>query len=200
MALKSMTGFGAASARGENARVSVELSSVNRKQLDIALRLPPALAAFESRTQKMIQGGISRGRISGAVHLDAANGQAALQIDQSHAAEVVQKLRRAAKKLNLKDDLSAGLLLQIPGLLKTKTAGPPPEELFQCLEKALLSALRKLNAMRAREGRTLQTDLRTRIEKLETILAAIKTRAPQTVSRHRKKLFRTGRTQKRCDG
>ncbi len=194
MALKSMTGFGSASARAEGARVTLELNSVNRKQLDIILRLPPPLAMLEAHAQKLIQGGISRGRISGTVHLDPVNGESAPQINQKCAAEYIDRLRRAAKKLNLKDDLSASMLLQIPGLLRMQTAEQKPEALFQALEKALLAALKKLNTMRTREGRALETDLLARIQKLETVLASIKTRAPQVVSNRRKKLHQTLKT------
>ena len=184
-----MTGFGAASARTEQAQVTVELSSVNRKQLDIVLRLPPQLTALESRVQKIIQEHLSRGRISVTVLLDAANGGAAMQIDQQRADEAIGKLRRAAKKLTLTDDLSASMLLQIPGLLKMQTGEQSPEELFQCLEKTLAAALKKLNAMRLREGKTLEADLLSRLNRLELALAVIKPRAPGIVSGYRKKLF-----------
>jgi uncharacterized protein (TIGR00255 family) len=189
MAIKSMTGFGAASARTEQVQVTVELSSVNRKQLDTVVRLPPQLAAFESRVQKIIQEQISRGRISGNVQLEAANGAATMQINQQRAEETIHKLRSAAKKLNLKDDLSASLLLQMPGLLKMQTTEQNPEEIFQTLEKALLAALKKLNAMRLREGKALETDFLKRLALLEAMLEKIKARAPQISSNVRKKLF-----------
>jgi uncharacterized protein (TIGR00255 family) len=191
MAVKSMTGFGAASAHTDGVRMTVELSSVNRKQLDVVFRLPPQLAALESRIQKIVQEQISRGRISGNVQLEAANGGALIQIDRQRAEETVGKLRRAAKKLNLKDDLSASMLLQIPGLLKTQSVEQSPEEIFQCLEKALTGALKKLNAMRLREGKTLEADFLNRLKLLEAMLAQIKARAPQMVSRVRKKIFQT---------
>ncbi|MFA7257437.1 MAG: YicC/YloC family endoribonuclease [Kiritimatiellales bacterium] len=192
MAIKSMTGFGAASAHADGIRVTVELSSVNRKQLDVVFRLPPPLAALESRIQKVIQEQISRGRISGNVQLEAANGGAMIQIDQKRAEETVEKLRRAAKKLNLTDDLSASMLLNIPGVLRfqgaekfeaTGTAG------FQTLEKALTAALKKLNAMRAREGKALETDFLARLKILEQMLEKINARAPDISSNVRKKLF-----------
>jgi len=186
-----MTGFGSASAHAGGARVTVELSSVNRKQLDVVVRLPPQLAALESRVQKTVQEQISRGRISGTVQLDAANGGATLQIDQAHAEETIGKLRRAAKKLNLTDDLSASMLLQIPGLLKMQPVEQAPEEIFQCLEKALTAALKKLNAMRLREGKTLEADFLSRLKLLEAMLEQINARAPQMVSRVRKKLFQS---------
>jgi len=184
-----MTGFGASSARTASAQVSVELSSVNRKQLDVVLRLPPQLAAMESRVQKIIQEHISRGRISGAVQLESANGGTMIQVDEKRAEETVSKLRRAAKKLNLKDDLSASVLLQIPGLMKMQAGEQPPEEIFQTVEKALLAALKKLNAMRLSEGKALEADFLARLKLLERMLATINLRAPEISSSYRKKLF-----------
>jgi uncharacterized protein (TIGR00255 family) len=184
-----MTGFGSASAHADGVRVIVELSSVNRKQLDVVFRLPPQLAAQESRVQKIIQEQISRGRISGTVLLEAADGGTMIQIDHMRAEETVKQLRRTAKKLNLTDDLSASMLLQVPGLLKMQTTEQSPEEIFQCLEKALTAALKKLNAMRLREGKALETDFLKRLVLLEGMLKKIDARAPEISSSVRKKLF-----------
>jgi len=57
------------------------------------------------------------------------------------------------------------------------------------LEKALGTALKKLVAMRVREGRELAEDLRARLNMLEGMLQEIKKRAPQVLSKHRKKMF-----------
>lgn len=190
--IKSMTGFGSASAHADGVRVTVELSSVNRKQLDVVFRLPPQLSALESRIQKIIQEQVSRGRISGNIQIEADSGGAMISVDQKRAEETVAKLRRTAKKLNLADDLSASMLLQIPGVLRFQgsekfeaadTAG------FQCLEKALNAALKKLNVMRVREGKALETDFLARLKLLEQMLEQIKARAPQISSNVRKKLF-----------
>ena len=189
MAIKSMTGFGAAFARSEDARVTVELSSVNRKQLDVVLRLPPQIAALESRVQKIIQEHISRGRISGNVQLESADSGVMTQIDEKRVAETVGRLRRTAKKLNLTDDLGASVLLQIPGLFKMPHAEQNPERILQTLDKALIAALKKLNEMRVREGKALEADFLARLRLLEQMLAVIKSRAPGITSGYRKKLF-----------
>jgi uncharacterized protein (TIGR00255 family) len=195
MMIKSMTGFGSATARTKGVSVSVELSSVNRKQLDIALRLPSALSSFEVQAQKIIQQKISRGRISGTVAVDSG-ADGAVEIDRARAEAAVQKLRQTAKALKLQDDLSASMLLSIPGLLKNGAAAQDVDAGFQCLEKALNAALKKLDAMRIAEGRALEADLLARLGVLETIRARIEKRAPQVVSKVRKKIFQTLETLK----
>ena len=55
MALKSMTGYGEGIANGNGFRITAEISSVNRKQLDIQISLPKALQKFESEMHSMIR-------------------------------------------------------------------------------------------------------------------------------------------------
>jgi uncharacterized protein (TIGR00255 family) len=62
-----MTGFGRAEAVGDSVTVTVEARSVNHRHLDIALRLPRALAAVEMDARRLIQSRLERGRVDVAV-------------------------------------------------------------------------------------------------------------------------------------
>ena len=188
MPVKSMTGFGAAAVRDDCFRVSVELSSINRKQLDVSLRLPSQFAGAEPQLQKLISQQVSRGRIYGAFTVESSGGGDA-EIDVKRAEEIVARLRRLAKKLKLADDLSAGALLQIPGLLKAPADAQNQEKVFPLFEKAMSAALKKLNAMRVEEGRALEEDFCARLITLESIRKKIEARAPSVASAYRKKLF-----------
>jgi len=192
MALKSMTGFGAGSARADGMSLSVELSSVNRKQLEVVLRLPPQLISCEPKVQKWVQQKLSRGRVSGTVLLEMPDGETVVTVDQKRAEAVVSTLRASAKKLELEDDLSASMLLRIPNLLNFQTLEKNMQSGssgFQTLEKALTIALKKLVAMRTKEGRELTDDLTTRLDALEVMLSEIVALAPSVVSKRRKKMF-----------
>jgi len=189
MALKSMTGFGAGTAKAGDVQIDVELSSVNRKQLDVSLRLPSALAGFEAQTQKVVKETVSRGRITGSVQLESAGGPGDVSLDLKKAESAVKQLRAAAKKLKLDDTLDANALLRIPNLFQSATADVELEEISQPLEKALRAALKKLEAMRVTEGRALEADFRARLKILESILTEIRRLAPLVVSKGRKKLF-----------
>lgn len=191
--LKSMTGFGLGCAKTGDVSVRVELSSVNRKQLDVSLRLPTALAGQEAAFQKIVKDTVSRGRVTGSVTVEALAGCGGPVLDMDRAKATVKQLRVAAKELTLEDDLSTSDLLHIPGLLdfqmleKWDDAGSAG---FHPLEKALRAALKTLDSMRSREGKALEADFRERLKTLEAILAEIRRLAPQVVSKVRKKLFR----------
>ena len=75
MALVSMTGFGRGQATADGFRVEVELSSVNRKQLDVRLNLPRQLASLESRVHELVHKACSRGQVSGVLRITTVAGE-----------------------------------------------------------------------------------------------------------------------------
>src|SRR2546428_10675038 len=73
--VRSMTGFGRAEVRGDAVVVSVEARSVNHRHLDVAIRLPRALAALELDARRVVGGRLERGRGDVSVQVSTAAGQ-----------------------------------------------------------------------------------------------------------------------------
>jgi uncharacterized protein (TIGR00255 family) len=189
MALKSMTGFGEGSASAAGIKVVVELSSVNRKQLDINISLPRNLVTLDAQLQNTIRGEFSRGRVSGIVRVDAANGFAGtVTIDDQLAAKYVEGLRKTAAKLKLTDDLGAEAIARLPGIVTVDQANLDSDQVAEVLEKALGQALNGLAKMRKAEGKALEKDLKERINLLDQMVKAIIKLAPTVVSSYRDKL------------
>src|SRR5207245_4887835 len=91
--LRSMTGFGRAEAGGDGVAVTVEARSVNHRHLDIALRLPRALGAFEMDARRLIQARLERGRIDVSVQLGPPPGQFTppITIDTAHDSTTLEQ-------------------------------------------------------------------------------------------------------------
>lgn len=190
MSLTSMTGRGAAAAAGRLARVEVELSSVNRKQLDVDVGLPRFLAAYESRVLELVQSRLSRGRVTGDVRVTWAEAAqaAGAKVDLGLARAAVGALRAAAKKLDLPDDLKASALLSLPGLVALEHGERDLEALWPTVRQALEAALAKLQAMRKKEGAALGRDLRARLGTLRKLAREIAARAPGVAETYRANL------------
>ena len=188
----SMTGRGTGAAAGRLARVEVELSSVNRKQLDVDVGLPRFLSSFESRVQELVQDRLSRGRVSGEIRVtwaEAAQASGA-RVDLGLARATVTALRAAAKKLDLPDDLKASALLSLPGLVALEHGERDLETLWPSVRKALDTALAKLQAMRKKEGAALGRDLQGRLATLRTLVGEIAARAPGVAETYRANLLK----------
>ena len=192
MGLTSMTGRGAAAAAGRLARVEVELSSVNRKQLDVDVGLPRFLAAYESRVLETVQGRLSRGRITGEIRVTWAEAAqaAGAKVDLGLARAAVGALRAAARKLDVPDDLKASDLLALPGLVSFAHGERDLEALWPTVRQALEAALAKLQAMRKKEGAALGRDLRARLGTLRKLVGEIAARAPGVVETYRANLLK----------
>ena len=187
-----MTGRGVGAAAGRLARVEVELSSVNRKQLDVDVGLPRFLSSFESRVQELVQGRLSRGRVSGEIRVTWAEAAqaAGARVDLGLARAAVTALRAAAKKLGLPDDLKASALLALPGLVALERGERDLEALWPTVRKALDAALAKLQAMRKKEGAALGRDLQGRLATLRTLVGEIAARAPGVAETYRANLLK----------
>jgi uncharacterized protein (TIGR00255 family) len=187
--MKSMTGYGRGEASRNGAKLTVEISTVNRKQAELSLYLPRELDALESRARDEINSRISRGRIVARVGLSATDGDSSkVKLDAALAKRYAREYRKLAKELKLRDDLGIDTILRAPGVLKQADEGLDVEGLWSALRKAVRDALGDLLAMRAREGAHLKKDLQQRIRTMQKAVKKISKQAPSTVKRHRELL------------
>jgi len=190
MAIKSMTGFGEGSASAGGVRVVVEVSSVNRKQLDVNISLPRNLVTLDARVQGLVRQEFSRGRVSGIVRVDAVDGTAGtVKVDAKLATQYVENLRKISKKLKLPDDLGAEALARLPGLLSIEQETFDAGHVSDVLDEAMAKALRGLARMRVAEGKALEKDLRVRLNLLAEQMKTIKGLSVHVVKSYRGKLF-----------
>ena len=190
MALKSMTGFGEGTGVVAGVRVRVEISSVNRKQLDVLVGLPRGFGSLEATVQRMVRAAFSRGRISGSVRVEPATPAGRVLPDEAAARSYVKALRRTAKAAGLRDDLGASCLPKIVEMLASADGTISAEAAMPALEKALGKALGASTRMRAAEGRELAKDLRERLATLEELTREIRALAPKVTPAYRERLFR----------
>jgi uncharacterized protein (TIGR00255 family) len=187
-----MTGFGRGQAVWQGVSVEVELGSVNRKQFDIRISLPKGMATLEPHVNERVHRVISRGSVTGTVNilLSSRSRRAGVQVDADTAEAFVGALRRAAARLKLPDDLKASALLGLPEVVRFQALPESADRLWPVVEKALDRAIASLVAMRRREGRALERDLRRRFAALKKDVRVILRGAPDVPKRYRAVLLK----------
>jgi len=188
--MKSMTGYG----RGEGARhglkITVEVSSVNRKQTEVAVNLPRDLEVLEAQIRDDINRRVSRGRITVRVAVQSAPGVAAkTRVDLPLARSYARDLRRLGKELALDDDITLDMLARLPGVVQPAEEISQAEELWPATAAALNAALDMMLQMRAREGAFLARDLKSRVTRLRRGVARVQRLVPQVVQHYRAQLL-----------
>src|SRR5579883_3364818 len=135
--MKSMTGYG----RGECARngfkVTVELSSVNRKQSEISVALPRELEVLEAQIRDVINRSIARGRLTArvALHTAEARGAAKVHLNVSLAKAYVRELHQLAKDLKLEGPITLDMIVRAPGVVQTDEEMADAEDFWPSVEK-----------------------------------------------------------------
>jgi uncharacterized protein (TIGR00255 family) len=188
--MKSMTGYGRGECAREGFKVTVELSSVNRKQGEISVVLPRELEVLEAQIRDVINRSISRGRLTARVSLHAADGRtsARVRVNEALAKAYVRELNRVAKAFKLAGPVTLDMLARVPGVFETEDEMAEAEDFWPAVEKALQAALGMLLKMREREGAHLAKDLGARIGTMRKTTAQVQKRAPEVQARYREQL------------
>ncbi|GAB5561190.1 MAG: YicC family protein [Synoicihabitans sp.] len=179
-----MTGFGRATADVDDALIVVQVNSVNRKTLDLTVRLPEAWSPMESKIAEKVRESANRGKIYLTVAAEAQGGA------KGQTAAHLRRLADLAAENNVPFEPDARLLWEISN--DRRSLSEP--ELTEAVEVAILdateTALRAFVAMRAQEGEALLVDFMTRVNALKQHVAAVAERAPEVVTDYREALFK----------
>jgi uncharacterized protein (TIGR00255 family) len=185
-----MTGYGRGECAQDGFKVTVELSSVNRKQTEISLNLPRELEVLEAQIRDEINRRVARGRLTVRLTLHTADAKwtGAVRLNTGLAKAYARELSRLAKDLKISGTVTLDHLLRAPGVLQADDEMGDAEAFWPAVEKALRQALVILVKMREREGTHLAKDLSARIRFMRKAVAEIQRQAPQVVRRYQEQL------------
>lgn len=189
--MKSMTGYGRGECAQDGFKITVEVSSVNRKQAEISINLPRELEIVEGQMREHINRHVSRGRLTVRVSLHAAGGNqsARMHLNLPLARAYARELARLAKQLKLKGEVTLDHLIRAPGVFQTDEELVVEEDFWPAVERALDKALRQMIHMREREGKNLAADLTRRIGTMRKAVDQVRKQAPKVADRYRQNLL-----------
>jgi uncharacterized protein (TIGR00255 family) len=181
-----MTGYGRGEADRDGTKVSVELSSVNRRQSEVVMTLPRDLSELEVPIRQAINARIARGRINVSVALHPASDAARpLALDVALARSYYDAMRSLQQKLGAPGDITIDTVLQAPGVMRAPEEAVDAQGAWPAVDAALAAALDELVRMREREGKHLARDLIHRLKGIRQLLEEIRALHPAVVNRFR---------------
>ena len=187
--MKSMTGFGRGQASNQDYQVSIDISSVNRKQLDIRFSPPKEAIFLESLVRKTIPEFVARGVINVQLKLNASGNSAdGIQFNDAIIQSYVSHLQQLNKHFDLKTPISLNDIHLLPGAVQSAEKEVSVEALSAVTEEALKEALKAIVANRQNEGLQLKEDLKERREILWNNLSELKEKSAQATVNFREKL------------
>jgi uncharacterized protein (TIGR00255 family) len=183
--MHSMTGHGRGQALSDGIKITAEIQSVNKRQTEILVNLPSALASMETEVRAKIDRSLHRGRVVVTVSASGAPGRNRPIVDADLARSYLARFKQLQKELALPGEISIETLLRSPGVISTSEQGAVDTSIHSAVDSALAAALDRLLQMRAKEGANLKKDLLSRIRIIHQSVAKVRKLQPRVAKRYR---------------
>ena len=172
--IKSMTGFGKTTVEVNNKKIIIEIKSLNSKQFDMNLRMPPLYREKEMEVRALVKEQLDRGKIDMIIYFDNAETGKNGSINRPVVIEYFHQLVEIAGQLGIEPDKN-GLLqtvMRFPDTLQVKTEELEEEE-WQALCDGINQALTAINNFRLQEGQALAKDIRHRVLLIQELASQV---------------------------
>ncbi len=176
--IKSMTGFGLASADHENVKFAVEIKSLNSKFLELNLKLPRAFSDKELLLRNICSKEIERGKVNVSINIERSEEN--LKGATINAA-LLSKYYKQLEEININLGANSNNLLQavlnFPDVI-SYTDEDVDEKDWEILNQTFNKALDSFNQFRITEGQVLKADLELRIKNILQFFSEIEVLEP----------------------
>ena len=187
--LKSMTGYGKGAVSGEGFSVTVDIRSVNNRNLDVHWRAPHELTALEIPLKKQVQAAVTRGRVDINIGFQQTS-DTVYELNRPLIRGYLDAMRLMREEFGLAGEPDLAAIARLPNVMMAPTDNRLNDKAVQGVEQALIQALTALVEMRAVEGHELQKELLTRVDRIESRLRVIEANAGTVTDFYREKLHK----------
>ena len=169
--LLSMTGFGKAIVEVQNKKITVEIKSLNSKQLDLSMRVPALLREKEMEMRNTISRRVERGKVEVNIFVESITGDTAVQLNLPLLAAYKAQIQEMAATLGIPEPADwYSVLMRFPDTMKSDSSVAASDDDFKAAAQALEAALDGLMQHRRAEGEKLEEFFATRISKIAALL------------------------------
>ncbi len=170
----SMTGFGNATVECRTKKITIEIKSLNSKQLDLSSRVPQGYRTIEAEMRSIVQNSLERGKVELNMYVENLTTDPSIHLNMPALLGYKSQIEEASDRLGIAapDDWWS-LLLRFPDAIKNETAVDVDDDERTATLKAVSMAVDHLMEYRAVEGRKLEDFFTRRIENISALLAEI---------------------------
>lgn len=169
-----MTGFGKAEVQVNGKTISVEVKSLNSKQLDLNVKVPMIYRDREYEIRNLLSTKLTRGKVDFYINYDEKKENTAAPINASIFKSYYQQIEAISADCNipLSNEPVFQTILKLPDVLKIEKVEVSDDEwkaLFECIN----AAIEKMILFREQEGKALEKDITARVRMIEDLLVKV---------------------------
>ncbi len=191
--MRSMTGFGRGTAENQTADITftIEITSINRKQLDIRVALPNELSSFEPGLRSRVGEFVSRGAVNVKVlmQLGPKATKEGVKLNSALLEALIDESRQIGNGLGLTDEIHIRDFMDVPGVIEFSGPNLKVPEVEIAFSEALDIAVNELVAMKEKEGEHICKDIASRLQVLRKLVDEIEPLAADIPEQQKTKLL-----------
>jgi len=181
--IRSMTGYGKAECELALKKITIEVKSLNSKQLDLNTRVPGVYREKEIQIRREISDKLVRGKVDFSLYSESLGIESNSVINSSMVKSYFSQLSALNAELGLPvSELTLQIIMQLPEVVKT-TRDEPDETEWKKIVETMCIALKALDNFRLPEGLSLYNDILINLNTIKTLLDKI---APYELERTNK--------------
>ncbi|MDX1462881.1 MAG: YicC/YloC family endoribonuclease [Marinirhabdus sp.] len=164
--IQSMTGYGKHVVQLPSKKITIEIKSLNSKNLDINTRIPSSYREKELKIRNILAGALTRGKVDFSLYIEMTGEATNTQVNTALVKEYMAQLKQVADGSPIE---LLKMAVRMPDALKTERDEIDEDEYEEIL-KAIAVALTEINTYRSDEGEVLKNDFLNRIDAIENLL------------------------------
>lgn len=184
-----MTGFGKAVTELPGKKITVELKSLNSKQIDVAARVPSSLRAEELAMRNLIAASLERGKVDLTIYVESVSSEASVRLNVPALKAYKADVEQAAAELGIDSPADwYTVLMRFPDVIKSETPTQADDNEVEAVMAALSEAIEALMSYRRTEGEKLETFFAERIARIRELLEQVPQYETERVERIRTRM------------
>jgi uncharacterized protein (TIGR00255 family) len=179
-----MTGYGKSVLQLPTKKITIEIKSLNSKNLDLNARMPSIYREKELSLRKIIGKQLERGKIDFSIYVESTGEETTSEVNKPVVKHYIKQLKEVVDG----DEIELlKMAVRLPDALSTSREDIDENE-WKTILTEIESALKRIDTYRLDEGKVLETDFRNRITSIDTLLEEVITMDPERIEGVRERL------------
>lgn len=170
--IQSMTGYGKAVLQLSTKKVTIEIKSLNSKNLDLNVRIPSYYKEKELNVRKKLAKKLVRGKVDFSIFVEMTADETSTTINNGVVKQYMQQLRNVVQSGTSEDLELLKMAISMPDALKTEREELDEEE-WNLIDEKIEEALTKIVQYRIDEAKSLEIDFKERIANIKKYLEEV---------------------------
>ena len=168
-----MTGYGKSVLHLSDKKVTIEIKSLNSKNLDLNVRIPSYYRVKELAVRKELASSLVRGKVDFSIYIEMTADETSTTVNKGVVAEYMQQLRNVVQTGSSNDVELLKMAVKMPDALKTEREELNEDEWSEINVK-IKEAIKEIIQYRIDEAASLEDDFKLRIKNIESFLIEVK--------------------------